>query len=395
MDRRNFLTSAFVLGSSLTIYQSNVFALPSQVSNQKVLVVFLRGAYDGLNLLIPHNDSFYYEARPNIGVKKDLLKPIDSSFSLNPAVHDILYPMFQQKEITFIHAAGSVDNSRSHFHAQDVMEYGIFDNSSIYNKGFLYRLYQQLDGKKSFPMSYTSNLPLILKGDNIVPNVSLKSNNKFNPDDRQTNLYEKLYQKSDLSSLQKESIQMAHEINNELKEEMNSASKDAISAKGFSLETHKMAQFMKNQQGISIGFIDVGGWDTHVQQGNHQGNLPNNLKNLSQGLSTFKDNLGDQWKDTTVIVISEFGRTVRENGNQGTDHGHGNVVWVLGGNINGGKVSGEWNGLSQNTLHENRDLPVLNDYRSIIAQVLKEKLELSKNQLNTIFPGYSYKNFNI
>lgn len=395
MDRRNFLTSAFILGSSLTIYQNNVFALPSQVSNQKILIVFLRGAYDGLNLLIPHNDSFYYEVRPNIGVKKDLLKPIDSSFSLNPAVHDILYPMFQQKELTFIHAAGSVDNSRSHFHAQDIMEYGIFDNSSLYNQGFLYRLYQQLDSKKSFPMSYTSNLPLILKGDKIIPNISLKSNNKFNPDERQSDLYEKLYKKSDLSSLQKESIQMAHEINNELKDEMLSSSKDAISAKGFSLETHKMAQFMKSQRGISIGFIDVGGWDTHVQQGNYQGNFPNNLKNLSQGLSTFKDNLGEQWKDTTVIVISEFGRTVKENGSQGTDHGHGNVVWVLGGDINGGKVTGEWNGLSAKTLHENRDLPVLNDYRSIISQILKQKLELTNNQLNTIFPGYSYKNFGI
>ena len=395
MDRRNFIKSSLIFGASLPIFSQSVFALPSQTNNQKVLVVFLRGAYDGLNLLIPHNDSFYYESRPNIGVKKELLKPINNDFSLNPAVHDMLYPLFQNKELTFIHAAGSPDNSRSHFHAQDVMEYGIFDNSSIYNQGFLYRLYKTISNESVFPMSYTNNLPLIFKGDVIVPNLSLKSNLKFNPNDKQTDLYNKLYQHSNLSSLQKESVEMAQEVNKELSSEMMAASKNATTAKGFSSETQKLAQLMKNQKGVSIGFIDVGGWDSHVQEGNHEGALPNNLKDLSQGIITFKDTLSEEWKNTTVIVISEFGRTVKENGNKGTDHGHGNVMWILGGNINGGKIAGDWNGLSAKNLHENRDLEVINDYRSVIASILQPRLYLSKNQLSSIFPGYIYKNFNI
>lgn len=395
MDRRNFLKSSLLFSASLPILNNHVFALPSSESNQKILVVFLRGAYDGLNLLIPHNDSFYYEARPHIGVKRELLKPLTNQFSLNPAVHDLLAPSFTSKELAFVHASGSLDNSRSHFHAQDIMEYGIFDNSSIYSQGFLYRLYQELSKGSVFPMSYTNNLPLIFKGDKIVPNVSLSSKNNFNPDERQSNLYNQLYQHSNLSNIQQESIEMAHEINNTLKEEMMSASKNAITAKGFSLQTQRMAQLMKSQLGISIGFIDVGGWDTHVQEGNHEGTLPNNLKNLSQGLLTFKESMASQWKDTTVIVISEFGRTVRENGNQGTDHGHGNVMWIMGGNINGGKIAGDWKDLTPNNLHENRDLDMINDYRSVIASILQTRLSLNKNQLGKIFPQYNPQNYNI
>lgn len=394
MDRRDFLKQSLIFGASLPILNSNLFAMTSQ-NNQKILIVFLRGAYDGLNLLIPHNDSFYYESRPHIGIKRELLKPLTNQFSLNPAVHDLLLPSFMNKELAFIHCAGSIDNSRSHFHAQDVMEYGIFDNSSVYNEGFLYRLYKELGMKSVYPMSYTNNLPLILKGDKVIPNISLNSKNKFNPNERQTDLYNQLYKNSHLSKIQKESIEIANEVNNTLQKEMMSSSKDAITSKGFSLETQKLAKLMKNQQGISIGFIDVGGWDSHVQQGNHEGTLANNLKNLSNGLLTFKENMDSQWKDTTVIVMSEFGRTVRENGNQGTDHGHGNVMWILGGNINGGKVAGDWKNLTPNNLHENRDLEVLNDYRSIISSVLFSKLELSKSNLNNIFPNYTFKNYNL
>lgn len=395
MNRRNFLKSSLILGATLPILNNHVFAMTSSENKQKILVVFLRGAYDGLNLLIPHNDSFYYESRPNIGVKKELLKPLTNDFSLNPSVHELLLPSFLNKELAFVHCCGSLDNSRSHFHAQDIMEYGIFDNSSVYKQGFLYRLYEELANQSVFPMSYTNNLPLIFKGDKVIPNISLNSKNKFNPNERQSNLYNQLYQDSNLSNIQKESIEMAHEINQTLNAEMMSASRNAITSKGFSIQTQRLAQLMKNQPGISIGFIDIGGWDTHVQEGSHEGNLPNNLKNLSQGLLTFKNNMGTQWKDTTVMVISEFGRTVRENGNQGTDHGHGNVMWIMGGNINGGKVAGEWKDLTPQNLHENRDLDVMNDYRSVIASILQPRLSLSKNQLNTIFPQYNPYNYNI
>jgi len=404
MNRREFLQGlAAAPLLALPVISSRVWASAEISSNdQKLLLIFLRGAYDGLNLLVPHNDSFYYESRPSIGLKKSddptqSLLALNADFSLHPVVKDTLLPLFQNHELSFVHAAGSPDNSRSHFHAQDVMEFGVFNDAAVYPNGFLYRFYQSLHGvnRPVFPLSYTSNLPLIFKGDSVVPNISLKGNLKFNLNDSQVSLYDRLYSHSALAAVEQQGIQIHKQAAVEYEQEMKEASRGAASAKGFAEETARMARFIKEQQGISIGFIDVGGWDTHVNQGSYNGQYANNLKQLAEGIANFRQAMGSQWKQTTVAVISEFGRTVRENGDGGTDHGHGNVMWLLGGDINGGKVLGEWNGLGAATLHENRDLPVLNDYRSVLAEIFASRFQLSEQQNRQIFPGYVKQSFNV
>lgn len=394
MERRDFL-SILCKTTALTTLSSNVFAIPSiQTNEQKFLFVFLRGAYDGLNLLIPHNDELYYESRPNIGIKQgdnqeQSLFKLTNDFSLNPSVRETLGQLFLTKELSFIHASGSPDNSRSHFNAQDLIEFGDFRNKGRRENGFLYRLFRELSKKEVFPISYTNNLPLILKGEISVPNISLKGNLKFNINDRQTDLYQKLYAKDKLEHISKEGLKIHKDVSAEYEKEMMKASKDANSPKGFSEETYRMAKLIKEQKGIVVGFVDVGGWDTHTNQGSYNGTLANNLKQLSEGLVTFRNQLGGEWNNTTVVVMSEFGRTIKENGNRGTDHGHGNVMWVLGGNVNGGKVAGEWTRLSKELIHENRDLPVLNDYRSILADLFFSRFGLSTEKNKIIFPNYS------
>jgi uncharacterized protein (DUF1501 family) len=170
-----------------------------------------------------------------------------------------------------------------------------------------------------------------------------------------------------------------------MQEEMQAANRGAITTKGFELTAERMARLMRSQ--YRLGFVDVGGWDTHVNEGGARGALATNLTSLSVGLATFAQSLGDEWNNTVVFVLSEFGRTFRENGNAGTDHGHGSVYWVLGGRINGGRIAGAQVRVAKDTLFQNRDYPVLNDYRSVLAGVFGGMWALSPQQLQVIFPG--------
>jgi uncharacterized protein (DUF1501 family) len=411
INRRQFLTSLLQAGvatGSLTLFNARVFALP-QTSECKTLVIFLRGAYDGLNCLVPYKESFYYEIRPTIAISppdgnasinngntKSLIA-LSSDFGLHPALKDNIYPLFNQREVIFIPDAGQQDNSRSHFHAQDMMEYGYSDGQGNFSSGFLNRF---IDTMKGSPLmleatSYTNNLPIILKGDTQVPNVSLAGDVRTHLNNHQISLYQQMYQNNRLGTLIDEGINTRNSISKELDDEMKAANRGAITAKGFASQTHKIATLMKNSPHASLGFIDVGGWDTHVNQGASDGQYANNLKNLGDGLLEFRNTMGEQWKNTTVIVISEFGRTAHENGNRGTDHGHGNVMWLLGGSLKGGRITGHWNGLNAQNLHENRDLNVYNDYRSVIGNLWTRTYGLNNNQLAQIFPGYQKQDLNL
>ncbi len=165
---------------------------------------------------------------------------------------------------------------------------------------------------------------------------------------------------------------------------MNAANRGAINARGFAVEAQRIGRLMREQ--YRLGFVDIGGWDTHVNEGGAQGTLANNLDNLGRGLAAFAQELGTEWKNTVVVVVSEFGRTFRENGNRGTDHGHGSVYWVLGGGIDGGRIAGEQVKVQESTLLQNRDYPVLNNYRSLLAGLYTRLWGLSANQIGTIFP---------
>ena len=234
-------------------------------------------------------------------------------------------------------------------------------------------------------MAFTDRLPLVLQGDVKVPNTALRNVSKPAVDARQSSVISAMYQGTGLASNVEAGFAVRDEVMREMAAEMDAASRNAISARGFELEARRIARLMKGR--YNLGFVDVGGWDTHVAQGGATGQLANRFEELGRGLASFAQEMGAQWLHTTVLVLSEFGRTFRQNGNNGTDHGHGSVYWVLGGSLRGGRVVGEQVAITQANLFQNRDYPVLNDYRAIIGGLLARQYGLGPTDLSSLFPG--------
>jgi uncharacterized protein (DUF1501 family) len=406
MDRRSFLAGAAgVLG--MTLLSGKLWAIPSAggASNARFLVVMLRGAYDGASLLVPHGYPFYYAARPNIAIPRpNPANPMSASdigdgYGLHPAVASSLYTLYQQRQAVLVPFSGSQDLSRSHFEAQDVMELGLDPRQRLsYGSGFLNRLVGVLrkNNRRAGAMSFTDNLPLVFKGDVEVPNISLKAEVRDLANQRQAKMLAELYQHKKLGDYVEQGIETRREVSADLEQEMKDASRGAAKASGFERQARSIAALMRDNPSYSIGFVDVGGWDTHVNQGGAAGQLANNLGNLANGLYGFADELGEAgWRDTVVVVMSEFGRTFRENGNRGTDHGHGNVLWVLGGGLSGGKLAGELTDVSEASLFQNRDFPLLNDYRSVLGHLVQRMFGLDVSSLNTVFPGAAARDYGI
>jgi len=228
-------------------------------------------------------------------------------------------------------------------------------------------------------------LPLIMQGERQMPNMALRSLVKPSLDARQSRIISTMYRDTALKSQVDQGFVVRDEVLRELNAEMNSASRNAISAKGFELEAQRIATLMKDR--YNIGFVDVGGWDTHVAQGGASGYLAGRFEEVGRGLATFAQEMKSAWRDTVVVVLSEFGRTLRENGNRGTDHGHGTVYWVLGGGIRGGQVLGEQLAVGPGTLFQNRDYPVLNEYRAVLGGLFSRIYGLNAAQVEHIFPG--------
>ena len=385
VNRRQTLLSLASL--PLAMYSSRLLAAPS--SGSKLLVVFLRGGYDAASLLVPISSSFYYEARPHIAIAKPGADaqgalPLSSDWGLHPALRESLYPYYQRKELAFIPFAGTNNISRSHFETQDHIEMGQSESArKNYQSGFLNRLAYVLDGPSA--MSFTAQLPLIFEGPIKVANASLAKVNKSSVNQRQSALISAMYKDSALEAQVTEGFAIREEIQQEMQAEMQAANRNALSSKGFALEAQRMARLMKDK--YNLGFIDVGGWDTHVNQGAATGTLANRFTELGQGLDAFAQGMGAEWKNTTVVVLSEFGRTFRQNGNRGTDHGHASVYWILGGSVQGGKIAGEQVHVSQASLFQNRDYPVLNEYRSVLGGLFKSQFGLNAQQLDIVFPG--------
>ncbi len=357
----------------------------------RFLLVFLRGGYDAANLLVPYSSSFYYESRPNIAVPKPEAAgdsgalALDADWALAPAVRDSIGAMYRRKEVAFVPFAGTDDASRSHFETQDGIELGQPTGSRDFRSGFMGRLATVLAGAgtRPLPMAFTDALPLAFSGADAVPNLSLKNVGKPPFDARQAEILESMYAGHRLESAVRSGIELRHEVAEEMADEMDKANRNAITAKGFAAEAGRIGRLMQDK--CRLGFLDVGGWDTHVGEGAAQGALANNLANLGSGLAAYAEALGPEWRNTVVVVLSEFGRTFRENGNRGTDHGHGSVYWVLGGGIAGGRVAGEQQPVSRRTLFQDRDLPVLNDYRSVLGGVFRRLWSLSPAQSARVF----------
>jgi len=389
MNRREFLLAA-AAGAALPALSlsGRLFAAPT--NSPRFLFVFLRGGYDCNNFLVPYSSDFYYESRPTLAIAKpgtnnpNATIPLDANWGLNPVVRDSIYPLWQKKQIAFIPFAGTDDLSRSHFETQDSIERGEpLNTGGNFRSGFLARLSSQLTGVPA--IAFTNSLPLSFQGaSKDIPNISLKGNTKANFDERQSAILAGMYKNTSLASAAADGLSLRTTVSMDLQNEMTAASRGAPNASGFAQETQRIAALMRDQ--YRLGFVDVGGWDTHVNQGNVTGGLANNLRNLCEGLAAYAAALGKEWDNTVVVVVSEFGRTFRENGDRGTDHGHGTVHWVLGGKVNGGRIAGEQVAVTQQNLLQNRDYQVLNNYRDVYSGLLARVWGLRGNQLQAIFP---------
>lgn len=385
MNRRE-LIKAFAATASLTV-AGRVWAAPS--TDARLLVVFLRGAYDAANVVVPTGSDFYYASRPTLAIARpDAGNPnaalaLDANWGLHPALRDSLYPFWAKREIAFIPFAGpSDDTSRSHFETQDTIELGqAVGGSRDYRSGFMSRLAAELTRVK--PIAFTDQLPLTFRGKAQIPNVGINAVGKPAIDDRQAKLIKQMYAHSDLASAVEEGFKVRDDVYRSISEEMTAANRGAVSPRGFELSARRIGRLMREQ--YNLGFVDVGGWDTHVNQGAAQGYLADRLGELGRALAGFAEEVGPAWRDTVVVTISEFGRTFRENGDRGTDHGHGSAYWVLGGGINGGRILGEQVKVEQATLFQNRDYPVLTDYRSLFAGLLQRMYGLQPASIERIF----------
>jgi uncharacterized protein (DUF1501 family) len=385
MNRRD-LIKAFATLAPLTV-AGRVWAAPS--TDARLLVVFLRGAYDAANVVVPVSSDFYYASRPTLAIaRSDVGNPnaalsLNSDWALHPALRDSIYPLWAKREIAFIPFAGSSDDlSRSHFETQDTIELGqAVGGSRDYRSGFMSRLAAELTRVK--PIAFTDQLPLTFRGQAQIPNIGLNAVGKPGIDDRQARLIKEMYAHSDLASAVEEGFKVRDDVYRSISEEMNAANRGAVSPRGFELSARRIGRLMREQ--YNLGFVDVGGWDTHVNQGAATGYLGDRLGELGRALAGFAEEIGPAWRDTVVVAISEFGRTFRENGDRGTDHGHGSVYWVMGGGINGGRILGEQVKVEQAKLFQNRDYPVMTDYRSLFAGLFQRMYGLQPTSLQRIF----------
>ena len=401
MKRRDFIQLAALSGAILLPLGRNAWAASvpdSAVTQRKLIVIMLRGAVDGLSVVAPYGDTEYYRLRPNIAVPRPGQEngaiDLDGYFGLNPALTS-LQPLWRQGKLAFVHASGSPDLTRSHFDAQDYLESGTPGRKATQD-GWMNRLLGQLPGPitPTRAVSVGPVMPRILSGSIEASNIaSGAAGSRPTLLDRPKigKAFDQLYSGDDKYSKTFQQAQETHKevmnsMDNEIQAEMQAANGGAPLPNGFPDDAERLARLMRNDPNVQFAFLALGGWDTHANQGTVQGQLANRLTPLGSGLASLAQHLGPMFDDTTIVVMSEFGRTVKQNGNNGTDHGHGNVMWILGGPVNGGKVYADWQGLDVRHLHEGRDVPVTTDFRWVLAQIAERHLRLPDSRLQQVFP---------
>lgn len=368
-------------------------------AQKKLVVVMLRGAVDGLSVVAPYGERAYADSRPQIalappGADDGLLK-LDSLFGLHPALSP-LKRHWDGGQLAFVHASGSPDLTRSHFDAQDYLESGTPGRKSTPD-GWMNRLLAALPGEPAptRAISQGSTPPRIFAGTASVASLGLgpsaMQRRAIDNPQMQAGLAKLYANDAQLSSTLRDTTEgrgeMARSMAAAEPRSMDpSADAGAPSARSFAADARRLGTLIRKDPHTQLAFTAVGGWDTHVNQGAARGQLANRLASLGEGLDALAAGLGDAYKDTVIVVVSEFGRTLRQNGNGGTDHGRGNVMWLLGGAVAGGQVLGDWPGLDTAALADGRDLAVANDFRQVLATVLRRHLGLSETALATVFP---------
>ncbi len=358
-----------------------------------LVVVFQRGGMDGLNAVIPFKEPSYYKMRPSIAIPEpasgeERAIDLNGFYGLHPALAQ-LKPLFEKGHLAVIHAAGSPDNTRSHFDAQDYMELG---TPGVKNTpdGWLNRYFKgNKGGDTPFrAVALSARLPRILAGG--VPTLAMSSVDEFRlRDESSATALQRLYA-STLDPLLRrgwESMSEAITVLRKVESSIPPAAEGYPTGR-FGAGLKDIARLIKANVGLEIAFTEIEGWDTHVNQGGASGIMANRLRDLAQGLVSFYQDLGDRMEDVVLLTLSEFGRTARENGNRGTDHGHANVMFVLGGKVKGGKVYGQWPGLQPELLYEGRDLSLTTDFRAVCGEVLSR--HMGQKDLSKVFPRYQF-----
>jgi uncharacterized protein (DUF1501 family) len=366
-------------------------ATSSLSQNKRLVVIFQRGAADGLNIVVPYAESAYYAMRPSINIPRQAVLDLDGFFGLHPSMA-AFQPLWQQRHLAIVHAAGSPDPSRSHFDAQDFMESGT-PGVKATSDGWLNRsLHSMPPAASPFrAIALGPSLPRILSGNE--PAVAVNNINDFGVGGRgntpAANTFEAMYSQSVdavLHSTGEETFEAVKMLKSANPAKYAPAPRANYAKGRFGDSLKQLAQLIKANLGVQVAFADISGWDHHVNEGSTQGQIANVLTEFSQSLAAFWIDLGDLAEDTVVVSMSEFGRTARENGNRGTDHGHANVMFVMGGPVKGGKVYGQWPGLDDHQLHEGRDLALTTDFRRVLGEAVSR--HLGNSALDPVFPGF-------
>jgi uncharacterized protein (DUF1501 family) len=408
MERRAFVKSGALalvtMGLSPSFLRRTAFGMELfNAPKGKVLIcLFQRGAADALNIVVPHGERAYYAMRPSIAIPQPSSSAVggaidlDGFFGLHPALAP-LKPLYDRKLLAPVHAVGSPSTTRSHFDAQDYMETGTPDNKGTAD-GWLNR-YLAVKGtcdecnlaKTPFrAVSMTPQTPRILEGPSAT--VAMNSLDEFSvrATGSSAERLEALYRTGSADLVHGtgaemfDAVKMLRSANPQKYLPQNGAD---YPRSQFGLRLLQIAQLVKANVGLEIAFADVGGWDTHVNQGSTTGQLAQRLDDFSRSIAALVTDLGDRMDDVVILTMSEFGRMARENGNRGTDHGHAGALFVIGGHVKGGKVHGKWPGLEQEQLYEGRDLALTTDFRSVFAEVVSD--HLGARALDRIFPGFA------
>jgi len=403
-SRRYFMKQggvALVGLSTMPAFLQRAVASTPGVGKKQLIVLFQRGAADGLNIVVPFAEPNYYRMRPSIAIPQpkrsagDAAIDLDGFFGLHASLAP-LEPLFHKNQLAIVHAAGSPDPTRSHFDAQDYMESGTPGIKST-EDGWLDRAVGTISEEKPSPFRAVAmgpNLPRMLQGKTAAIAVPDLRQFKVQPQSpAMTNVveggFEAMYAQTVDHALHGtgtetfEAIDLLRKIDTSKFPPENGADypKSPIGQR-----LQQISVMSKADIGVEVMFLDCGGWDNHVNEGGTQGQLANLLRDLGQSLAAFHQDMGDRMGDIVVVTMSEFGRTAKENGNRGTDHGHANCMFVMGGDVKGGRVYGKWPGLNDHQLNEGRDLALTTDFRSVVGEILVRHLDVK--DLGPVFPGF-------
>ncbi len=405
LARRAVTRRGFMKGGALALVGTSVIpsfltrSVMAEVTTaaarkKKLVVLFQRGACDGLNVVVPYQEKNYYALRPTIAIQPEQVLDLNGQFGLHPAMA-AFKPLYDQGHLAIVHAAGSPDTTRSHFDAQDYMESGT-PGMKATTDGWLNRalLDEKLTGKASAfrAVALGTQVPRTLQGK--LPAIAIANLGDFSVGGRGpttspiSNAFQAMYDQSSdavLHGTGQETFEAVKMLKSADPAHYQPAAGVSYPTTTFGNSLKQIAQLMKANLGVEAAFSDIGGWDTHQNQGSVNGQLANRLKEFSESIAAFWKDMGDDAENITLVTMSEFGRTARQNGTGGTDHGHANVMFVLGGSVKGGKVYGKWPGLANEQLNEGRDLAVTTDFRNVLGEAAYRTL--GARDMDLVFPG--------